>query len=146
MLGLVDTVLAGCLCFWSGQPDLGACPVLCVVVCLKQIRVLVPVRLVCSGLGPARSVLQVDLFWLWPWWLVAFPWLKLACFLRFQKVGFFRVSAGSFVSAQFAVLGVIADSEYVDCMGNDRHSTLSGTPANLDHDRWIRSTEVKSCY
>ena len=65
----------------------------------------------------------------------------------FFGVGFFQVSAGSLLYCQrsIAVLGVIADSEYVDCMGNDRHSTLGGTPADLDHDRWIRSTEVKSC-
>ena len=69
---------------------------------------------------------------------VAIPWLKLACFLGFQKVSFLQVSAGfSFVSAQFAVLGVIADSEYVDCMGNNRTSTLYGTLVDLDHDRWI---------
>ena len=55
---------------------------------------------------------------------VVFPWLKLAFFLRFQKVGFFWVSAGSFVSALFAVLGVIADSEYVDCMGYKGTSIL----------------------
>ena len=49
-----------------------------------------------------------------PGWLFVFFLLKSACFLRFQKIGFFRVSAGSFVSAQFAILGVIADSEHVD--------------------------------
>ena len=37
----------------------------------------------------------------------------------------------SSVSAQFAVLGVIADSEYVDCMGNNRTSMLFATLADL---------------
>ena len=55
----------------------------------------------------------------------------LARFLDFQKVGFYQVSAGFFVSAQFAVLGVIADSEYVDSMGNNRTSILYATLADL---------------
>ena len=59
----------------------------------------------------------------------------------------FRGSVGfSFVSAQFAVHGVIADSEYVDCMGNNRASTLYGTLADLDHNRWARCTMANSCY
>ena len=36
-----------------------------------------------------------------------------------------------FVSAQFALLGVIADSEYVDCLGNNRKSMLYGTLVDL---------------
>ena len=66
----------------------------------------------------------------------------VACFL--VEVGpFFGVPKGRlpprfgwvllFVSAQFAVLGVIADSEYVDCMGNNRTSTLYGTLVDLEY-------------
>ena len=40
--------------------------------------------------------------------------------MGFQKVGFFQGSAGSPLS----VLGLIADSEYVDCMGYNGTSTL----------------------
>ena len=43
---------------------------------------------------------------------------------RLAAVGFFQGRPGFFVSAQFAVLGVIADSEYVDSMGNNRTSIL----------------------
>ena len=80
-----NMVLAGCLRFWSGQPDLGACPVLCIVVCLEQIRVLVPARLVCSGFGPARSFLQVDLFWPWPWWLGSVSLVEVGLFFEVSK-------------------------------------------------------------
>ena len=62
--------------------------------------------------------------------------MKLAPFLGFQMVGFFQVSAGfSFVSTQFALLGVIVDSEYVDCMGNNGTSMLSATLVDLECER-----------
>ena len=67
------------------------------------------------------------------------PWVFLGTSVRLGSVSlvevgpFFGVPKGwllpgfcwfSFVSAQFAVLGVIADSEYVDSMGNNRTSIL----------------------
>ena len=50
-------------------------------------------------------------------------------------VGFFQGRPVSFVSAQFALLGVIADSEYVDCMGNNGTSMLYATLVDPDYIR-----------
>ena len=45
-----------------------------------------------------------------------------------------KVRLGSpFCQRSVAVLGVIADSEYVDCMGNNRTSTLYGTLVDLEY-------------
>ena len=66
--------------------------------------------------------------------------LKLPRLWELAAVGSFQGRPVYFVSVQFALLGVIADSEYVDCMGNNRQSTLYGTPADLDRNRWIHCT------
>ena len=50
---------------------------------------------------------------------------------RLAAVGFFQGRSGFFVRAQFAVLGVIADSEYVDSIGNNRTSILYAALADL---------------
>ena len=55
---------------------------------------------------------------------VASPWLKLARFSGVPEGWLPPGVAGFFVSAQFAILGVIADSEYVDSMRNNRTSML----------------------
>ena len=65
---------------------------------------------------------------------------------RLAAVGFFQGRPGLFVSAQFAILGVIADSEYVDSMGNSRTSMLY---ANSSGSRIIRlghCSMINSCY
>ena len=93
----------------------------CVVVCLEQIRVLVPVRLSCSDLQtcwrvPASRPLLAGA-------VVAGTGVPLEVLRGVSPAGWraswlkgqlLLGSAGfSFVSAQFALLGVIADSEYV---------------------------------
>ena len=50
--------------FWSVQTNLGACSVLCVVVCLRQIQGACPLdvslRFVCSGLGGVVVCVETD--------------------------------------------------------------------------------------
>ena len=68
-------------------------------------------------------------------WLACFL-VEVGLFLELQKVSFFRGSAGfSFDSVQFALLGVIADSEYVDCMGNNRTSNAQCSQVDLGYIR-----------
>ena len=60
-------------------------------------------------------------------------------------VGFFQGRTVSFVIVQFDLLGVIADSEYVDCMGNNGTSILYANSSGLDDIRLLRYTSTVAC-
>ena len=91
--------------------------VCCVVVCIRQVRVLVPVRWTCSGFGPVGSSCRLTSSRCGRGGCLASLWSKLGRFFSVKRLASSRFCWSLFVSAQFAVLGVIADSEYVDSMG-----------------------------
>ena len=106
--------------------------VFCVLVCVETdsgaCTLDVSLRLVCSGLQPFLAVYWDARGFSWAAWILSPGWE--ASHHYYRKSVRCRCSwllprlAGLFVSAQFALLGVIADSEYVDSMRDNRTSML----------------------
>ena len=109
--------------------------VCCVVVCVQQVRVLVPVRWSCSGFGPAGSSCRSTSSRCGRGGWVASLWSKLARFLECKKVGFVQVLLVSF--CQHSVCRTWRDCGLRICgqYGNSRTSMLY---ANSSGPRMIR--------